>query len=71
MNKIDYKSAYASALIANGMLRQENNHLKNIIKDLKTYLEEMKDSGISERRLYGEMVLLKLNELEGVNNESN
>lgn len=41
MNKIDYKSAYESVLIANGMLRQQNKQLHNKINKAIEYINDI------------------------------
>lgn len=49
MNKIDYKSAYESVLIANGMLRQENKELKERISYLERSCERKEETIRNER----------------------
>ena len=40
MNKEDYKTAYENVMIANSMLRKENNQLKEQRQELRNWLEE-------------------------------
>ena len=69
MNKIDYKSAYESVLIANGMLRQENNQLKQQKQELRIWLEDEINKGGSSIDLAIRIHALQevLNRLEGKN----
>ena len=71
MDKIDYKSAYATVLIANGMLRQENNQLKEQKQELRIWLEEQyqeyKETSDERGIVLTSYVIDKLNELEGKN----
>ena len=40
MNKEDYKTAYENVMIANSMLRKENNQLKEQRQELRSWLED-------------------------------
>lgn len=74
MNKEDYKTAYENVMIANSMLRKENNQLKEQRQELRSWLEEETKKGgpsidLSIRIHTIQEVLNKLNELEGGKND--